>query len=410
MKKIHRYILASSVLSLPILAQAQSPIPNSGGDNEETGLIEEIFKVKDSQDKFHLYLNTQMGFNLDWNGTGGDEFQGGNFKARQLRLEMKGNINDWLAYRFRVRFNKSNPDMSNFDNVMKNIDYAEVTFKHKDFSLAIGKQCTAYGGIEFDLNPIEIYQYCDMVDYMDNYMTGVRAAWQIKPTQQLQLQILNSTALNPGYMYGENIEKAKLPLLYTLNWNGDFGGDLFSTRYSVSFMNEIKGRHLWYLAFGHNFNFTPKWGAYFDVMYMREGIDRQGIITGITGQRDKVTVDRDGVPTEIGRNVYNTQYLSLVLHTNYFVHPKWNVFGKVAWEPNGVYKTNGDIRKGTYSIDWLYIGGIEYYPMKNRGLHFFLTYVGQNVHSLQKAMAYGRPKNSFSNRLTTGFIWQIPIF
>ena len=113
----------------------------------------------------------------------------------------------------------------------------------------------------------------------------------------------------------------------------------------------------------------------------------------------------------IGHNAYYTDYLSLVLHTNYFVHPKWNIFGKMAWERNGVYKASEDVLKGNYGTDWLYIGGIEYYPLKDRGLHFFLAYVGQKTeHSKMAQDNYGTQPHSFTNMLTTGFIWQIPLF
>lgn len=395
-------MLGSAILALPAIAGAQSSIPNSGGDNDETGLIEEIFKIKEKQDKIHLYLNTQTNFNMDWSGAGGTDFDGGKFAFKQLRIEFKGNINDWISYRYRQRLTRN--DMGNFDGVLKSIDIAEVGFRYKKVNFVVGKQCTAYGGIEFDLNPIEIYQYCDMIEYMDNFMTGVRAAWDFNPMQQLQFQILDATALNPGEMYGENIIKAKLPFVYTANWNGNFN-NVYSTRWSASFMNEIKNKHMWYLAFGNQFNFTPKWGAYFDVMYSREGIDRKGIITNVVGVQN-------------GHNAYNTEYLSLVLHANYFVHPKWNIFGKVAWERNGVYKASEPVdgsplgvMKGNYGTDWLYIGGVEFYPLKDRGLHFFLTYIGQNTrHSEMAQEFYSAAKSTYTNKLTAGFIWQIPIF
>ena len=33
----------------------------------------------------------------------------------------------------------------------------------------------SYGGIEFDLNPIDIYEYSDMIEHMSNFMTGLNA-------------------------------------------------------------------------------------------------------------------------------------------------------------------------------------------------------------------------------------------
>lgn len=407
MKKL--YIgLALTAIAVP--GFSQTSIANSGGENKEESLFDVVTGLKTKTDKFHLYLNTQTNFNLDWNGDGGTDFEGGKFAFKQLRIEFKGNVNDWLSYRYRQRLNKGQSEMGYFDNILKCIDIAEVGFRYKKVNFVVGKQCAAYGGIEFDINPIEVYQYCDMIEYMDNFMTGVRAAWDITPSQQLQFQILDGVALNPGEMYGENIVKAKMPFLYTVNWNGNFN-NIYSTRWSASFMNEIKNRHMWYFAFGNQFNFTPKWGGWIDVMYSREGIDRKGIITNLTGPQDVITIDNDGESKQIGHNVYNTEYFTLLLHTNYFIHPKWNVFGKVAWERNGVYKASDGIEKGNYGTDWLYVGGVEYYPLKDRGLHFFLTYIGQNItHSDMAQKTYGASKSSFTNTLTCGFIWQIPLF
>lgn len=69
--------------------------------------------------------------------------------------------------------NRSNDANGMIDNLPTSIDYAGIGIKLNDqFSLFAGKQCAAYGGIEFDLNPIDIYQYSDMIDYMSNFMTG----------------------------------------------------------------------------------------------------------------------------------------------------------------------------------------------------------------------------------------------
>ena len=81
---------------------------------------------------------------------------------------MKGNINDWLSYRYRQRLNRGNDGSGNIDNVPTSIDYAGIGVKLDKFSFFAGKQCTAYGGIEFDVNPIDIYEYSDMIENMNN--------------------------------------------------------------------------------------------------------------------------------------------------------------------------------------------------------------------------------------------------
>ena len=56
------------------------------------------------------------------------------FEMKQLRIEMKGNINDWLSYRYRQRLNRGNDGSGNIDNVPTSIDYAGIGVKLDKFS------------------------------------------------------------------------------------------------------------------------------------------------------------------------------------------------------------------------------------------------------------------------------------
>ena len=128
---------------------------------ENKSLYEELTNVQKKTDKFNLYLNMQGSFDANFR----DGFDEGVFKMRQLRIEAKGNLNSWLSYRYRQRLNRSNEGGGMIDNIPTSIDYAGIGVKLNDqFSFFAGKQCTAYGGFEFDLNPIDIYQYSDMIE------------------------------------------------------------------------------------------------------------------------------------------------------------------------------------------------------------------------------------------------------
>ena len=81
-------------------------------------LFEELTDVKKKSDKFNLYLNMQGSFDANFR----DGFEEGAFKMRQLRIEMKGNINDWLSYRYRQRLNRSNEGGGMIDNIPTSID------------------------------------------------------------------------------------------------------------------------------------------------------------------------------------------------------------------------------------------------------------------------------------------------
>lgn len=414
MKNTRLFIACCAAGATCIVANAQMTRNTNFHTDDEEGLIETVAKIEKKTDKFNLYLNMHGSFNLDWTGSHFDE---GKFKMNQLRIEAKGNINDWLSYRYRQRLNKGDNPNGYRDNILNSIDIAGFGINLAKWSFFLGKQCASYGGIEFDLNPIEIYQYSDMVDYMSNFMSGVNVAYNFTPKQQLQFQVLNAYNGTSKDMYGD-YKKSKMPLVYTLNWNGNFN-DVYKTRWSASLMSETAGKNMYYFALGNEFNFSEKVSAYFDWLYSIEGVDRKGIITDIIGQKTP-----DGVDVSRAYKASKVDYMSFIFHLNYRFHPNWNIFGKLMYETAGVTKTHDQafwtgadnaadntvaLQDGKYRTAWGYIGGIEYYPFKDRNLHFFATYVGRNYKFTDKAKAFGS-ENYSTNQLSVGFIWQMPVF
>ena len=385
-------IILLALLFVPVTMMAQQDKDASAG---EQSLFEKITKIEKKQDNFHFLLNMNNSFDVN---QGDGEFQNAKFNMRQLRIEAKGNINDTFSFRWRQRLNRNNsPAPDGIDNMpASSIDVAGIGVKVSDnFSMFLGKQCAAYGGIEFDLNPIEIYEYSDMVDYMSNFLTGANFQFKLAPAHQLQLQILDSRSASMSDMYGEGYEQSKVPLVYTVNWNGSFGG-VFNTRWSYSLMSQAKGYQSHYIALGNELN-LDKFNAFFDVMYMREGIDREGIVSGIVGNN------------AVGGHQNDAEYLSLVMKAQYRFNPQWNFFVQGMYENEGFSKSNGVIEKGKYRTALGYLAGIEYYPLKNSNLHFFLTYVGRHYSYTDRAKAFGADDYS-TNRISLGYIWQLPMF
>ena len=385
-------IIFGMMLSLALTANAQQDKDASAG---EESLFEKVTKIEKKQDNFHFLLNLNNSFDVN---QGDGKFQNAKFNMRQIRIEAKGNINDTFSFRWRQRLNRNNtPAADNLDNMpSSSIDVAGIGVNVSDkFSMFLGKQCAAYGGIEFDLNPIEIYEYSDMVDYMSNFLTGANFQFQLTPNHQLQLQVLDSRSGSMSDMYGDGYEQSKVPLVYTANWNGNFG-DVFKTRWSYSLMSQAKGNQSHYVALGNEVTLN-NFDAFFDVMYMREGIDREGIVSSIVGNN------------AMGGHQNDAEYLSLVMKAQYRFSPKWNFFVKGMLENEGFSKSNGSIEKGKYRTALGYFAGIEYYPMKNSNLHFFLTYVGRHYNYTDRAKAYGADDYS-TNRISLGYIWQLPMF
>ena len=385
-------IILFALLFVPTTIMAQQNKDASAG---EESLFEKITKIEKKQDNFHFLLNLNNSFDVN---QGDGEFQNAKFNMRQIRIEAKGNFNKTFSFRWRQRLNRNNsPAPDGIDNMpSSSIDVAGIGVRTSDvFSMFLGKQCAAYGGIEFDLNPIEIYEYSDMVDYMSNFLTGANFQFQLHPNHQLQLQVLDSRSASMEDMYGLGYEQSKVPLLYTVNWNGSFGG-VFNTRWSYSIMSQAKSYQSHYIALGNELN-LDKFNAFFDVMYMREGIDREGIVSGIIGNNAQ------------GGHLNDAEYLSFVLKAQYRFSPKWNAFVQGMLENEGLSKANGAIEKGKYRTAYGYLAGIEFYPLKSSNLHFFLTYVGRSYSYTDRAKAYGADNYS-TNRISLGYIWQLPMF
>ena len=356
----------------------------------EKSLFEEVTGLKSKSDKFNLYMNMNGSFDAQDQ----DGFQGAKFNMRQLRIEAKGSINDWLSYRWRQRLNRPNNGGDNIDNLPTSIDIAGIGVKLNDkWSIFAGKQCAAYGGIEFDLNPIEIYEYSDMIENMSNFMSGLNIGYDFAAGQQLNFQVLNSLNGSFESTYGDvEAEATKVPLVYTLNWNGNFN-DVFKTRWSASIMNQAKDEKMTYFALGNELS-LGKFGAFLDFMYSKEDIDRKRIITNMLGG---------------GASLSGAEYMSVVTKLNYRFTQNWNVFVKGMYETASLDKKVGEYADGKYRTSLGYFAGLEYYPMENSNLHFFLTYVGRKYNYTDMAKKLGL-KDYDTNRVSVGFIYQMKMF
>ena len=353
----------------------------------EKSLFEEVTGLKSKSDKFNLYMNMNGSFDAQDQ----DGFQGAKFNMRQLRIEAKGNINDWLSYRWRQRLNRPNNGGDNIDNLPTSIDIAGIGVKLSDkWSIFAGKQCAAYGGIEFDLNPIEIYEYSDMIENMSNFMSGLNIGYDFAAGQQLNFQVLNSLNGSFESTYGDvDVEPTKVPLVYTLNWNGNFN-DVFKTRWSASIMNQGKDEKMTYFALGNELS-LGKFGMFLDFMYSKEDIDRKRIITGMLGG---------------GASLPGAEFMSVVTKLNYRFTPNWNVFVKGMYETASLDKKVGEFADGKYRTSLGYFAGLEYYPIENSNLHFFLTFVGRKYDYTSMVAL----KDYDTNRVSVGFILQMKMF
>lgn len=405
MKKI---IMMFAALAMTMGANAQgNNIGMGGGDGDIQSIHERITKLEKKNDMFNLYFNYAASFQAEHNSLS-DEW-GTKFANKQLRIEIKGNLTDKLYYRLRHRLNKAT-DAKGEDNFAKATDIMMVGYNFNDkLSISGGKMCQIWGGFEFDENPMYIYQYSDMVDYMDNFMAGVTVSYKPIPTQEIAVEISNSYNGKFADEYGDEavvvnndeahaLQKSKNPLTYIINWNGSFFDGKLNTRWAWGLQTQAKGKYSRMLTLGQQLN-LPKFQWYFDYMGAFDDLDRLKIATN---ELRDAFVDDEG--NALG-NVYlgKVHYNSFITKANWQFAPSWNLMLKGMYETASVTKME---QFKNYRKSFGYMGSIEYYPAKQQDFRLFLAYVGRKYDYSTKCGL----KDYNTDRIELGFMYRIKAY
>ena len=309
--------------------------------------------------RFNMYFNFQS--SLDAEKAEGADMTA-KFKARQLRLEVRGNITDRIFYRFRHRLNRPTAAVK-LDNLATATDmlYAGFHIDHK-WALTVGKMCQAWGGYEFDLNPMNIYEYSDFIDNMDNFMLGGMITYAPNTNHEFNLQVTDVRNDSFENIYANRgpqstLKQSNVPLTYILNWNGFLFDGILQTRWGVGLQSEADGYNNTMVMLGTRVA-LPKFQAFLDYMRADEQLDR----LNYTPQ----SVNGKGDPLK------DTKYNTFVLKGEYQPIPSLNLFAQ------GIYETAESDLAGNKMTGLGYYGGIEYLPFPSQDLRFFLAYVGRS--------------------------------
>ena len=396
MKKI-RLILIVAFLSATAQSHAQGNNTDMGGpDGNYKSLADRVLKLEKNTDAFNLYLNCAAAAQArDESGpwtTG--------FVNKELRLEIMGDLTDRLFYRLRHRLNKSNSSKGE-DNFAKATDIMLIGYHLNDkWTVSAGKICQHWGGFEFDINPMYVYEFSDMVGSMDNYMAGLSVAYRPVPTQELVVDVTNT---NNGTLDEDNamlamhhIRAAKHPLTYIVNWNGCFFSDKLQTRWSWGLQTQAQHKYSRMLILGQRLN-LPTFQWYFDYMGEFDSFDRLGIVSA-------EVKDMAGVPGVAATHSYTAvHYNSLITEAHWQCRPQWNVFVKGSYETASM--PHSDHFKN-YRKSIGYSGGVEYYPDPTQDLRVSLSYIGHNrKYADQSGLA-----DDHTNRIELGFMYRIKCF
>jgi hypothetical protein len=312
-----------------------------------------------------MFANTQLNFRNDFNN---GDYLGSKFRIEQLRLEIKGYIHPKIYFRFRHRYTSSFEPQT-IDKIIKGVDFAYLTFTLSDvFKLTVGKTYADWGGIEFDLNPIDIYEYSDIIEMADNFLTGVELHIKAGENNSFGVQFINSRTGTFEELYDTvpNFTASKVPFGAVLNWRGSLFGGRVTTIWSYSLFTEAKGVGKNYIALGQQFH-SDKIDVAYDYKISFEGLDRTGIISN-----------------EIPDNLYNyavekTLYRSHWSRITWKFNPKWHL-SLDAFVDFADWRDDLDPLKteNRFRTVYSYVPTIEYFPWEDFNLKFFLGYVGRH--------------------------------
>src|SRR6187401_582448 len=170
------------------------------------------------------------------------EYTQSRFRNEQFRLEIRGQVHEKVFFRFRDRYTRAQTSES-IDNLSRSVDLAYLRFDVSEkVSISAGKMCADWGAWEFDWNPIDIYEYSDIVEYADNFLTGAGVSFTPSSRNQWTFQVLDSRTKSFEELYGDqpNFTESKAPLAFVANWRGSLLDGKIKTIWSYSLFNEAQ--------------------------------------------------------------------------------------------------------------------------------------------------------------------------
>lgn len=322
------------------------------------------------------------------------------FVNEQFRLEFRGMVHEKVYFRFRDRYTRSQ-DPQSIDNLSRSTDLAYIRVDVSDkFNFSAGKMCADWGGYEFDYNPIDIYEYSDIIEYADNFLTGVGASYKFHPNHQATLQVLNSRTKSFEELYGQqpDLTESKVPLAFVANWRGSFFDGKFNTIWSYAIHNEAEKTNMSYIALGNQLKLN-KFTIEYDFKYSSEELDRTGIIS-------------ETVPDVLyPYALENTLYVGHWLHIYYRLNAKWNfafvgMYDTADWKADGIPGKTEDRFRTALG----FIPTVEYYPFEDLNLRFYINYVGRDYDYSDYATSATGATDFSTGRIAIGFVAPLGIF
>lgn len=267
--------------------------------------------------------------------------------------------------------------------------------------------CADWGAWEFDWNPIDIYEYSDIVEYADNFLTGVGFTYTPSKRNQWTFQVLDSRTKSFDELYGTqpNFTESKAALAFVANWRGVLFDGKLNTIWSYSLFNEAQdadggSANMNYIALGNEVN-LGKFRFIYDFKWSDEQLDRTGIVS-------------ETVPDDLyAYALANTRYIGHWVNFRYKLTPKVDLT-LVAMLDIAQWKNSNNDPENTTGEEhirnaWGFVPAVEYYPWADLNLKFFANWVGRRYDYSDYAKTRFGVSDYTTGRFTIGFITPLGI-
>lgn len=284
------------------------------------------------------------------------------FSGKYLNFLLDGNINEHFSYHFRYRLNKVNGASDFFEAT----DWAYLDYDiNKNWRVSAGKQVVAFGGIEYDKAPIDVYFWSNYWNNVICYEFGVSGQYTTNDGKSTILaQVCNSPFTSKSYRFDGLYA-------YNLMWYGRYGA--FRSIYSVNMVEYAPSRYINYIFLGNHFNFGP---VTLEVDYMNRYGGKGGFFNDISA---------------VGSVIYN-------------IKDRANVFVKGGYDRNMAQAADTPLDQ---IMDLTVLPGTEY-GFYGAGAEFFPI---KNSKDLKMHAFWASNNNNFkAHQFSLGFTWTLNAF
>lgn len=362
MKRILIILAALIMLQTPLWAQGELGFGES--EDQTLSLMERVSNIERKFKEFNVYVNFAGNVHLQQDASGADFHSG--FQARQLRLEMKGQLGDHFYYRLRHRLNR--PNVALEDNLAKATDIIMLGYRfNPQWLISVGKMGTYTAGFEFDQNGIYVYQGSDINNYSDGSKVGAAITWTPVKGHNFVLQLVNT--------YNDKFEKefvgieqqgilaSNHPLAVAGYWNGSMLNGIWKASASCLRRQLAEGKGSVLTVVGNSIN--GNWGRVFlDYAYEHDDLDYMRFVS------NEVPTFSNGQPT----------YLSYLSYHGLVMRGDIKVGKHLILWAEGMYQTAscGSVRElDGYRKHYNYMAGLEFVPDPDYKIRYTLNYQGQ---------------------------------